>query len=108
MSSISRQSYTTRSYVVTSSATTSPSIPYAGAAGGVFVVDAVTGGAATLSWYAVFDSGTVAQLNDGSSDVTTSITVGKAYPLPDALFGCQFVEAVTNAGTATIRLTVKS
>jgi hypothetical protein len=106
---IERVSAITNTYTLTASASTSPTIPFGGAAGGVFVVDAVTGSPTSVSWYAAFGpEGTPAQLNDGSADVTSTITTGKAYPLPDALYGCQFIVGVTNSGTATIRLCVKS
>lgn len=108
---IERVSAVTTSYTLTASSSTSPKIPFGGAAGGVFVVDAVTNAPTSVSWYAAFGpEGTPAQLNDGSSDVTTTITTGKAYPIPDAAYGCQFLVGVTNtaSSTATIRLCVKS
>lgn len=105
---IERKASVTQTYTFTASASTSPKVPFAAAAGGVFIVDAVSG-AASINWYTCFGAeGTPAQLNDGSSDVSTSITAGKAYPLPDALFGSEFVVGVVNSGTATVRICVKT
>lgn len=113
MSRIERLSAVTDTYTLTGVPSTSPKIPFGAAAGGVFVVNSTTGsGVTTVSWYVAFTAdGTPAQLNDGSSDITTSITVGKAYPLPDAAFGCQYLVGVVNGTstpTATIRLCVKT
>lgn len=105
---IERLNSVTGAYTVTASAATSPKVPFGAAGGGAFIVDAVTGGANSLSWYMAFGpEATPAQASDGTNDITTSIVAGKAYSLPDALFGAPYLVAVTNAGTATIRLSVK-
>jgi hypothetical protein len=105
---IERLSSVTSAIAVTASAATSPKIPFGAAAGGVFIVDAVTGGATTLSWHVSFGPElSPSAVNDGTADVATSIVAGKAYPIPDALFAAPFIVAVANAGTATIRLCVK-
>ena len=105
---IERLSSVTGTIVSTNSAATSPKIPFGAAGGGMFIVDALAGGASSISWHASFGPElTPRQVNDGTSDVATSIVVNKAYPLPEALFGAPFIVAVTNAGTADIRLCVK-
>jgi hypothetical protein len=105
---IERLSSVTSEIVVTSSAATSPKIQFGAAGGGVFIVDAVSGGATTLAWHVSFGPElTPSAVNDGTADVATSIVAGKAYPIPDALFAAPFIVAVANAGTATIRLCVK-
>lgn len=105
---IERLSSVTSTITVTASASTSPKIPFGAAAGGVFIVDAVGGGANALSWHVAFGpEGTPVPVNDGTADVSTTIVSGKAYPIPDACFAAPFLVAVANAGTATIRLCVK-
>lgn len=82
-------------------------MPYGAVAGGTALVTAVSG-AATLSWYVAANSeSTLYPAYSGSTPVTTSITAGRAYKLPDELFAAPFIAAVTDAGTATITLCVK-
>lgn len=105
---IERLSSVTSTIAVTASASTSQKVPFGAAAGGVFVVDALAGGASTLSWYVAFGpEETPAQLSDGTSNVTTVVSAGKCYPVPDAAFAAPFIVAVADAGTASIRLCVK-
>jgi hypothetical protein len=105
---IERASSVTSTVVATASAATSPKIPFGAAAGGMLIVDSVSGGASSLSWHASFGPElTAVPVNDGTADVTTSIVAGKAYAIPDALFAAPFVVAVANAGTATFRICVK-
>lgn len=105
---IERLSSVTSQITATNSAATSPKIPFGAAGGGLFIVDAVAGGATSLSWHAAFGPElTPVPVNDGTADVSTTIAVNKAYPVPDACFAAPFLVAVTNAGTATIRLCVK-
>ena len=105
---IERLSSVTSQVIATDDSELSPKIPFGAAAGGVIIVDAVDGGATSLSWYVSFGPElTPFPVNDGTSDVTTNIIDGKAYPIPDALFAAPFIVAVTNAGTATFRLCVK-
>lgn len=105
---IERLSSVTSTIAVTASASTSQRVPFGAAAGGVFVVDALAGGATTLNWYVAFGpEATPVPLNDGTSDVSTVVSAGKAYPVPDSAFAAPFIVAVSDAGTATIRLCVK-
>lgn len=105
---IERQCSVTGSVVATASASTSPKIPFGAAANGAFVVDAVASGANTLTWYAAFGpEDTPRPLNSGGSGVTTAIAASNAYDLPEAVKGVPFLVAVTNAGTATFRMSVK-
>jgi hypothetical protein len=92
---------------VTNSASTSPRIPFGAASAGMVFVNSVSG-ATSLTWYvAAGPEATPVQANDGSGDLTTTVIASRAYPLPDALFAAPFIVAVTDAGTATIRLSVK-
>jgi hypothetical protein len=105
---IERLNVITQPILVTASAATTGKAQFGPAAGGMFIVDALAGGANTLTWHASFGAEEQpVPVNDGTSDVTTSVTANKTYPIPDALFGAPFVAVVTNAGTATIRLCVK-
>lgn len=105
---IERLSSVTSQITATNSASTSPKIPFGAAAGGVFIVDAVASGATSLTWHVAFGPElTPVPVNDGTADVSTTIAANKAYSIPDACFAAPFLVAVTNAGTATIRLSVK-
>jgi hypothetical protein len=104
---IERLNSVTGTFVATNSAATSPKIPFSSAAGGVIIVDAVSS-ATTLTWHIAFGPElTPVPLNADGSGVTTTIAAGNAYTLPDALFAAPFIVAVTNAGTATFRMSVK-
>lgn len=97
----------TDSIVATNSASTSPKIPFGAAGGGMMFVDAASS-ATSVTWYACatpLDSA-VPVYSDGAG-ITTTIAAGNAYALPDGLFGAPLLVAVTNAGTATFRLSVK-
>lgn len=95
-------------FTLTASASTSPKVPFAAAGGAVFIVDAVAGGANTISWHVAFGPELTAQpLFDGANAVTTAIQASRVYAIPDAAFAAPYVVAVTNAGTATIRISVK-
>lgn len=105
---IERLSSVTSQITATNAAATSPKIPYGAAGGGMLIVDSVAGGATSLSWHAAFGPElTPVPVNDGTADVSTTIAASKAYPIPDALFAAPFIVAVTNAGTATFRISVK-
>jgi hypothetical protein len=93
---------------VTASAATSPKIPFGPAGGGVIIVDSLAGGATTLAWHVAFGPDLEARpLFDGTTAVTTSVTAGRAYAIPDAAFAAPYIVAVANAGTASIRISVK-
>lgn len=105
---IERLCSVTGSVVATASASTSPKIPFGAAAGGAIVVDSVASGATTITWHvAMGQEDTPRPLNAGGSGVTTAIAASNAYALPDALYGAPFIVAVTDAGTATFRVSVK-
>lgn len=105
---IERLSSVTGTIVATATASTSPKIPFGAAAGGTLVVDAVSGGANAITWHVAFGpEETPRPLNADGSGVTTAIAANNAYALPDSLYGAQFIVAVANAGTATIRVSVK-
>lgn len=78
--------------------------------GAIIMVDAVQGGATTLSWKCrprEGDATTFVLANNANTPVTTTIAAGRAYQLPDQLFAAGFVLATTNAGTASVRIQVK-
>ena len=107
-SKIERLCSVTDAIAVGSSASAGKRIPFGAASGGMVFVESVGGGAASLSWYAaVGPEATAVQASDGTADLTTSIAAGRAYPLPDALFAAPFIVAVTDVGTASIRISVK-
>ncbi len=82
-------------------------IPFGACAGGVMFVTAVSS-ATKVTWHAAVGTETTPlPLHSDGSVVETSIAANRAYPIPDALFGAPFIVAVTDAGTATIQLTVK-
>lgn len=92
---------------VTSTAANNKKIPYGAAGGGIVVVDAVSG-AAALNWFvATGPEATPIRVVADAADLTTAVTAGKAYALPEALFGAPFIVAASDAGTATIRVCVK-
>lgn len=105
---IERFNSVTGAFTMTNSASTTPKIPFGPAAGALLVVDSLTGGAATINWYAVLaSSDTPVPLYDSNGAVTTAIAASRAYALPDALFGAPFVVGVADTGTITVRLSVK-
>lgn len=92
---------------VSATAADNKKIPYGASGGGLFVVDSVST-AASLNWFVATgpEATPVPVVVDGI-DLATSIAAGKAYALPEALFGAPFIVAASNAGTATIRVCVK-
>lgn len=104
---IERYSTTTGTTTLTASASTTAKLQFGSCAGGIIVVDSVSG-ASTISWYASLESEDtpVPVYSDGSA-VTTDISAGRAYPIPDALFAAMQVVPVVNAGTASIRFRTK-
>lgn len=104
---IERFNSVTGSITLTASASTSPKISFGPAAGGIFVVDAAAT-ATKVNWYvALVPEDTAAPVYDAGSALSTTISAGNAYAIPDALFGAPFVVGVADAGTVTIRLSVK-
>jgi hypothetical protein len=107
-SKIERLCSVTDVIAVTASEATSKRIPFAAASGAMMFVEDVSGGATAISWYvAAGPESAPVQANDGTSNVTTQVIAGRAYPLPDALFAAPFIVAVTDTGTASVRLSVK-
>lgn len=105
---IERSNSVTAAIVLTASASTSPLVPFGAAATGLFIVDAVTGDATKINWHAALSaSDTATAVYDAGSALSTSIAAGRAYAIPAALQAAPFVVGVTDAGTATIRLSVK-
>lgn len=85
---------------------TSGRFPYGPFAGGIVHI-ASTGGCTQINWFAgITHGGTGRQVYSDGAAVTTAVTVG-AHPIPDALFGAQFVIPIaTGATTAGMQITV--
>ena len=104
---IERQSSVGDSITVTATVADNKKIPYGAAGGGLVIVEAVSG-ATSLVWsVAVGPEATPVTANSGTADIVTAVSAGKAYPIPEALFGAPFIVASANSGTATIRVCVK-
>jgi hypothetical protein len=70
----------------------------------------VTSGSATLTWKVKELAGfpTVFTVADSSDTaVTQTVQAGRAYALPDQLYGASYVLATTDSGTITCRVIVK-
>lgn len=92
---------------VTADAATTPVVSFGPSAGGMVFVTALST-ATTLNWYATYSRDvTPGAVSDGTADVSTTVAAGKSYPIPDALYGAPFIAIVTNAGTASVVITVK-
>lgn len=108
-----RRSSVTDPITLTSSLNTTPAIPYGPCGGGMLFIQAASGdyatpNTATLTWYASFgQEKTKVPVMAGASQVTTTVEVGKAYPIPAELFGAPFIAAVVDAGTLTVVLAAK-
>ena len=104
---IERFNSVTDSISLTDSASTSGKIPFGPAAGGVIVVEALSG-AAQIVWHvALGPEDEPLPLYDGDTPVTTDIEADRAYAIPDAAFAAPAVVPVLDAGTATIRVSLK-
>lgn len=104
---IERLNTVSGTFNLTASASTTARIPFGAMAGAVFSVESVSG-ATRIDWFVAMGQETTPMVaNDGSSAVSTSITVSTVYPVPDALFAAPFLVPVLNSGTATIRIAAK-
>jgi hypothetical protein len=104
---IERLSAATPVITATNSTSTSPKIAFGAVAGGVMFVTAVSS-ATKVTWHAAIDaSATPLPLYADGAVVETAVAANRAYPVPDAAFAAPFIVAVTDAGTATIQITVK-
>lgn len=103
---IERLSSVTQSMTLTDDVATTPTIPFGAAAGATLFVESVSG-ASSITWHVMHSTGTAASALDSDGPVTTSISAGKAYPFPDALFATPFVKAVCNSGTASVVVSLK-
>jgi hypothetical protein len=80
---------------------TSPAIEYANVAGGEIYIP--SGSSITsLTWYASPDRGTTwyAAEDSSSAAVTQTVAAGQCHPIPDALYGCELIQARVNAAGA--------
>ena len=108
---IARHSYSASGLNLATTAGTLPRIGYRAAAGGLLFVDTLTGGATyTITWYVAFTpGGTLVPAADTSGNaLTTTVSAGKAYEIPGALYGAEEISPVLNNGTGTARASLKS
>lgn len=99
------------SLALTNSASTSAGFSMAGGAGAIVLVESVSG-AASLTFSVKADPSSATAFSfipDGSTTaVSQPIAAGVAFDLPGGLFAARWIIPVTNAGTATIRVVVKT
>lgn len=107
---IERVSYLAGPFAATSNPATSARISLNSMAGGMLFVDSTSGSTPTINWYACksLDATDASQIFSSAGAVTTvGIVAGRAYPLPDELFGAQIVVAVLSAGTGQLTVSIK-
>lgn len=98
----------TAAYTATASASTSPRIPYGSVGSGVMVVTAVTGAATKIAWHTALENeGAAYPVKSGGSALETTVSADEAHAIPSTLEGAAFLVPVADAGTVTIRLSVK-
>lgn len=108
---IDRSSLAAGPFNITNSAADSAKLSVAGFAGAFVFVDSLSAGSATISWFvakSLADSTPMPGYTaDGTTITTPAVEQGRAYAMPDALFGAQFVVPVLSAGTGTITICLK-
>lgn len=98
--------------VITSNETTTATQGFGSFAGGLmYVTSTSTGSAITVSWRSRFSaSSAIFKLHDSSnSPITTTIQAGRAYELPQEIFGALQVMAVADTAgqSAVVRFSTK-
>jgi len=109
MSKAERSQGITSTLSLTNSAATSAKIPFGPASGGNVVIDTLVTGV-SITWHGAMNStDTPGRVYGADGTILAAVTVAATgfYPIPDACFGCPFVVPVLNAGTATIRASLK-
>lgn len=107
---IDRNSLSAGPFTAKNSAATSARISLAGYAGGMVFVEAITGASDTISWYvakSLDGADTWSVRGSDGSQLTTAVVNGRAYAIPEALYGAQFIVPVMGNGDATLSVTVK-
>ena len=110
MATIARSATNYFPIVCTSSPSTSAGISLSLASGACVLVDAVSGGATSVTFYIKEAPNNPASylLTDASgSPISQNIGAGEAFALPTETFAASLVVPVTNSGTATLRYTCK-
>jgi len=96
----------------TNSAATSAGFSMAGGAGALVLVSSVSGGASALTFVVKSDPASADNFtfipDSSTTAVSQPISAGVAFELPGGLFAARWVIPVTNAGTASIRVVVKT
>jgi hypothetical protein len=69
----------------------------------------VTVGSGTLTFYVRPNDGATDsyELNSEGTAVTLDVVANKAYPLPDALFGASYVQAITGGTSIACKILLK-
>lgn len=108
---IDRSSLAAGPFSITASAATSAKLSAAGFAGAFVFVDSLSGGSANIVWHVaktLDDAAPVPAYGADAAAITTpGIQQGRAYAMPDALFGAQFIVPVLSAGTGTVSICLK-
>ena len=110
MATIARSATNYFPIVCTSSASTSAGISLSLASGACVLVDAVDGGASSVTFYikeAANNPSSYLLVDAAGNPISQNIAAGEAFPLPTETFAASLVVPVTNAGTATLRYTCK-
>lgn len=109
---IVRGSDVSQSLSLTNSASTSAGFSMGGSAGAMVYVVSVAGGATSLTFSVKADPADSSTFSfvpsTSTSAVLQPIAAGVCFELPAGLFAARFVIPVTNAGTASVRVVVKS
>lgn len=107
---IDRNSLAAGPFTATTNPDNSARISLAGYAGGLLFVESITGASDTISWYVAKDLTNTQTWSVRGSDgtqLTTAVVNGRAYAIPEALYGAQFIVPVMGGGNATLSVTVK-
>lgn len=96
----------TSTVTFTSSISTTGGFGFNSYAGGMLMV---TLGSGTLTFYVRPSDGASDsyEVNSGGAAVTLDVVAGKAYPLPDALFGASYVQAITGGTAVACKVLLK-
>lgn len=104
---ITRHGTSTAAISITASGSTSPVIRVGEIAGGILHV--ISGSVTSVNFYVCHaEDGTFLPLYDSTNTIIArTVATSRAYPLPDELFGAEFVRIVGDA-TGVVRLSLKT
>lgn len=89
------------SYTLNTAIGTTPEINYELMAGGEIRIPAASS-ITSLTWWSAAEAGGtyLPRMDSSGTAVTQTVAAEKAYPIPDALFGCKCLKCVVNASGA--------